>query len=164
MSNGNPGLVYNQVPTAGQWNSYFSGKQDWNPILDQVISQGGAPSFVAPTTWTPTDGSGASLTFSAVSAEYAVVGNIVLASVKLTYPSTASTAAAIISGLPYAVPSQGYATAPDLVYVVGAAAALIVTVPGGSTAAIFALATGAAVENVTLSGKTIALQLAYPLS
>lgn len=164
MSNSNPGLVYDQVPTAGQWNSYFAAKQDWNAILDQIITQGGAPSFVAPTVWTPTDGSGASLVFTGVSAEYAIVGNIVLASAKLTYPSTASTNAAVIAGLPYPVPDAGYATAPDLLYVVGAAAATIVSVINSSTAAIYSLTTGAAVENVTLSGATIAFQLAYPLT
>jgi len=164
MSNSNPGLVYDQVPTPGQWNGYFATKQDWNAILDQIIAQGGAPSFVAPATWTPTDGSGASLTFTGVSAEYCVVGNIVLASATLTYPTTASTDNAIISGLPYLVPNDGYATAPDLMYVVGAAAALIVTVINSSTAAIFSLSTGSAVENVTLSGKTVSFQLAYPLS
>lgn len=164
MSNGNPGLTYDQVPTAAQWNSYFSAKQDWNAVLDQLIAQGGAPSFIAPTAWTPTDGSGASLTFTSVSAEYAVVGNIVLASAQLTYPTTASGASAIISGLPYAIPNHGYATSPDLLYVVGAAAATIVTVINSSTAAIFSLTTGSAVTNATLSAKTVAFQLAYPLT
>lgn len=164
MSNSNPGLVYDQVPTASQWNSYFAAKQDWNAILDQIIAQGGAPSFVAPTVWTPADGSGAALVFTGISAEYAIVGNIVLASAKLTYPTTADTSAAIISGLPYAVPNAGYATAPNLLYVVGAAAATIVTVINSSTAAIYSLTTGSAVENVTLSGATLAFQLAYPLT
>lgn len=43
MSNSTPGLVYKQVPTAGQWNGYFGTKQDWNAILDAVIAAGGAP-------------------------------------------------------------------------------------------------------------------------
>ena len=32
----NPGLIYGQIPTAAQWNSYFSAKQDWlgaNPCI-----------------------------------------------------------------------------------------------------------------------------------
>jgi hypothetical protein len=164
MSNSNPGLVYGQVPTAAEWNSFFTAKQDWNAILDQIIQQGGAPSFVAPTAWTPTDGSGASLTFTSISAEYSVVGNIVLTSATLTYPTTANSASAIIGGLPYATANKGYAVAPDLLYVIGAAAALIVTVENSSTAAIFALASGSAVTNATLSGKTVSFQLAYPLT
>lgn len=164
MSNSNPGLVYGQTPTAGEWNGYFATKQDWNAILDQLISQGGAPSYVAPAAWTPADGSGASLTFGNVSAEYAVVGNLVIASAQLTYPTTASTASAIISGLPYPVPDKGYAVAPSLLYVTGAAAQLITTVVNGSTAAIFSLSAGSAVENVTLSGATVSFKLAYPLS
>ena len=43
MSNLNPGLFNGQVPTAGQWNSYFSTKQDWTPILDTIIA-GSSPS------------------------------------------------------------------------------------------------------------------------
>lgn len=164
MSNSTPGLNYGQVPTAAQWNSYFAGKQDWNVILDGIIAQGGAPSFIAPTPWTPTDASGASLTFTGVSAEFCVVGNIVLTSAKLTYPSTTSGVAAIIGGLPYPVPNFGYATAPDLLYVIGAAAATIVTVVNSNTAAVYSLSTGAAVPNSTLSTSTMAFQLAYPLS
>lgn len=164
MSNSNPGLIYGQMPSAGQWNSFFAAKQDWSAILDAIIAQGGAPSFVAPVSWAPTDGSGAGLIFSGISGEYAVVGNIVLLSATLTYPSTADTSAAVLAGLPYTLPSAGYAIAPDLVYVPGAAFCGIVTVPNTKTAGIYSLSTGTAVENVTLSGKTISFQLAYPLS
>lgn len=43
MSNSNPGLKYNDTPTAAQWNKFFTGKQDWNAVLDAVIAAGGAP-------------------------------------------------------------------------------------------------------------------------
>ena len=164
MSNGNPGFVYDQVPTAGQWNAAFGAKQDWNAVLDQLIAQGGAPSFVVPTAWTPVDASGASLVFTSVSAEYTVVGNIAIASTRLTYPTTADTSAASIGGLPYGVPNVGYASAPELGYVVGAAAVLILPLINTSHLGIFALATGSAVTNVILSGKTLSFQVAWPLT
>jgi hypothetical protein len=164
VSNGNPGLVYNQVPTAGEWNSYFGSKQDWNAILDQLIAQGGAPSVVPPTTWTPADASGASLAFTSVSAEFTVIGNLALVAARLTYPTTSDSSAAKIGGLPYAVPNAGYASAPDVAYVVGAAAVLLVPTLSANNVAVFALASGSAVTNATLSGKTISFQLAYPLS
>jgi len=43
MSNSSPGLYNGQVPTAAQWNSYFSTKQDWTPLLDGIIA-GTSPS------------------------------------------------------------------------------------------------------------------------
>jgi hypothetical protein len=163
MSGSSPGWTYNFVPTQAQWNAAFAGKQDVSAVLTALIAQGGAPSFFPPTSWTPVDGSGATLTFTSVSAEYAVVGNLVLASAKLTYPSTASGSSAIIGGLPYGVPSAGYASAPMLGYVTGAAAVLMLPVGGSSNIAIMALASGAAVVNSTLSLKTISFQMAFPL-
>ncbi len=58
--------------------------------------------------WTPTDGSGAGLTFNVNSATYTKVGRLVFINVYLTYPSTASSAGAAISGLPFAPQGTGY--------------------------------------------------------
>jgi hypothetical protein len=57
--------------------------------------------------WTPTDGSGASLTFTGISAQYVKVGSMILLMATLTYPSTSSTAGATISGLPFTIYSYG---------------------------------------------------------
>lgn len=53
-------------------------------------------------TWTPADGSGASLVFTSVSATYVKIGQLVYITGALIYPSTASGATAAISGLPFA--------------------------------------------------------------
>jgi hypothetical protein len=53
-------------------------------------------------TWTPTDGSGAGLTFSDVTARYTKVGRLVTVSVQLSYPITANGNNAQINGLPFA--------------------------------------------------------------
>jgi len=53
-------------------------------------------------TWTPADASGASLTFTSVTARYTKIGNVVYINAKLTYPTTADVSQAKISGLPFA--------------------------------------------------------------
>jgi hypothetical protein len=52
-------------------------------------------------TWTPTDGSGAGLTFTSVSASYVKIGLLVFVQFDLTFPVTASGANVVIGGLPY---------------------------------------------------------------
>lgn len=113
--------------------------------------------------WTPTDQSGATLTFTAVSAKYCQIGNLVFAYGTLTYPSTADGSNAKIS-LPVAVPNQTYAVVQSGT-VVGAAVgtAFMKTVQGASAAA---MVTGAnvAVVNSSFSAKTITFIIIYPAS
>ena len=56
-------------------------------------------------TWTPTDGSGAGLTFTTVFGRYVKIGKQVTVHFRVNYPSTADATAAIIGGLPYVVDS-----------------------------------------------------------
>lgn len=116
----------------------------------------------APATWTPTDQSGASLAFTAVSAQYCQIGNLVFAYGTLTYPSTADASAAKIS-LPVAVPNQPYAR------VVGSninalANTGLETVINSSTAAVLNTGTGVATLNSAMSTKVINFILIYPAS
>jgi hypothetical protein len=55
-------------------------------------------------TWTPVDGSGASLSFTNTSGNciYTKIGKTVFASFRVTYPSTANGSFAYIGGLPFA--------------------------------------------------------------
>jgi hypothetical protein len=65
-------------------------------------------------TWTPTDGSGASLSFTSVTATYTKVGRLVTITCQLTYPVTSSTSDARISGLPFtASVDSGFAIGYD---------------------------------------------------
>ncbi len=60
-------------------------------------------------TWTPTDGSGAGLTFAAGTAGiYTKIGRVVYISASVRYPVTASAANAVISGMPFTM-----AASPD---------------------------------------------------
>ena len=53
--------------------------------------------------WTPADGSGAGLTLTGVQGTYTKIGRLVYARFSVTYPTTADTSAAKISGLPFSV-------------------------------------------------------------
>jgi hypothetical protein len=57
-------------------------------------------------TWTPTDGSGAGLTFTVDHATYTKVGRLVHIQTKLTFPATASGALSQINGLPFSAAKQ----------------------------------------------------------
>jgi hypothetical protein len=117
----------------------------------------------APASWTPSDGSGAALSFSSVSAQYTQVGNMVYAYFTLTYPATADGSAAIIAGLPVAVPNQPYAAGPAACYTSGGSiAALLSPIVNTTTAALTNHATAAAVTNANLSGLTVKVVLIYP--
>ena len=59
-------------------------------------------------TWTPTDDSGASLTFTIIeTGRYVKIGNIVFVSIYMSFPATTSTAAVNIGGLPFTA-GDGY--------------------------------------------------------
>lgn len=163
MSGSNPGWGYDYTPSAGEWDEWWSNKQDWSPFLQQIVTQGGAPSYQAPAAWTPTDASGGTLTLGSISAEYAVVGNIVLASCQLTYPSNSDTHAAAIGGLPIPVPAEGYAQAPDIMFVNSGSVLCVMTIQNSSSANIYNLA-GTQIANSVLSNKTVNFSLAYPAS
>lgn len=57
-------------------------------------------------TWTPADGSGATLSFTVDHATYTKIGRLVHGQAKLTYPPTVSGATAAISGLPFTSAKQ----------------------------------------------------------
>jgi len=52
-------------------------------------------------TWTPTDGSGASLSFTLADCQYLKIGQFVIANFGITYPVTANGAGVRIAGLPF---------------------------------------------------------------
>jgi hypothetical protein len=58
-------------------------------------------------TWTPTDASGAGLTFSSVLGFYTKIGRLVVLHGKVVFPSTANTSAVSIGGFPFSALSSG---------------------------------------------------------
>lgn len=59
--------------------------------------------------WTPNDQSGASLTFTSITARYTKIGRLVNLNFQFTFPSTANASNIQIGGLPF-VPGSGNAT------------------------------------------------------
>ena len=56
-------------------------------------------------TWTPTDGSGAGLSFTVPNAVYIKIGQMVYVATRITFPTTSSSANVQINGLPFTAPS-----------------------------------------------------------
>lgn len=115
-------------------------------------------------TWTPSDQSGASLTFTSVSVSYTQIGNMVWVYGTLTYPSTASSADATIGGLPITIADQTYANRlPNLILVAGTAVYVAATVDGSTEFGIRSNS-GTLVTNATLSGAVLTFSIFYPAS
>ena len=113
----------------------------------------------APQAWTPTDQSTAGLSFTSVSCQYFLLGNLVVAYGTLTYPATADTNAAKIS-LPVAVPNQAYAT---LFAKFGAANDNLKTIINSSTMAVVSNV-GAALTNANVTAQVLNFIIIYPAS
>jgi len=58
-------------------------------------------------TWTPTDASGASLSFADTFATYTKIGRLVTLNFRVQFPATASVADVLIAGLPFAAAVAG---------------------------------------------------------
>jgi hypothetical protein len=59
-------------------------------------------------TWTPTDASGAGLSFTTYDSYYTKIGNVVYVSCSITFPTTASVASIRFGGLPFTVKAGSY--------------------------------------------------------
>lgn len=111
-------------------------------------------------TWTPSDVSGAALSFTAVEGVYTKIGNIVHAAFTLTYPVTASGVDASIGGLPFN--SAAGNTAGGTCSYTTAAITPTLLMPG--SAAVLnprRAAGGAAMSNAELSASVIRASVTY---
>jgi hypothetical protein len=140
-----------------------TGALKWSGSAFSQAASSDLSDTTAPTSWTPTDQSGAGLTFSSVNAAYCKIGNVVFAYGALTYPSQSDTHNATIS-LPVAVPNQSYAAVPCAFAGRFANGDVLIANQGASTASIYS-AEGASIRtNSTYSGKQINFMLIYPAS
>jgi hypothetical protein len=110
-------------------------------------------------TWTPTDGSGAGLSFTVTSATYTKVGNFVFLSGDITYPTTVSASAAVISGLPFNSISNGGGMTVNFTGYTSRYAG----VTGGASITLYGLAGGGsgAMTNAALSTIRTIFTVAY---
>lgn len=111
-------------------------------------------------TWTPTDASGASLTFTSATGRYTRVGNVVFLFGFVQYPVTASGANASIGGLPFTVNSNSSALQGAVTYSQVATVRSIGVNPSTTNTTVYTFA-GAAVTNATLSGTVLYFNSTY---
>lgn len=110
--------------------------------------------------WTPTDASGAGLTFTVDKARYTRVGNLVSVFIRINYPVTASAAVARIAGLPFNAGNDVYAT--SVVYTNVALGLISHTIPSDNDISFTTLGgSGATVSNAQLSGSYLIFSFQY---
>lgn len=128
--------------------------------LASATNISGGIAVITSGTWTPTDASGASLTFSTAVGEYLRIGNLVIATGQVNYPATADGSNAVIGGLPVNVGAGLGARGGNPVYT--SVATVKFAVPNNS-AATFGLyaAAGTAITNATMTGAQLNFQIIY---
>jgi len=109
-------------------------------------------------TWTPTDGSGAGLSFSVTpNANYVKIGRLVTVNFFLSYPSTASTAPNAIGGLPFNALGSQYTTGTIFT---NAGVEVVIYFDTGSGFSM-RTNTNTTPQNVTFSTKFVCVSLTY---
>lgn len=109
-------------------------------------------------TWTPTDGSGAGLSFTVEAASYTRVGRKVECFAWVTYPSTANGLAMAIGGLPFAVKSTNDGAGVSMYCSAGFQLFLR---PDSTTVFVSVKNDNTGVTNANLSGALIGIHLTY---
>ncbi len=113
-------------------------------------------------TWTPTDASGAGLTFTiSGTPRYTRIGRQVTVTCYLTYPVTTSSASANIGGLPFAAPASGDTGFGMTTYNDSGNQWFLRN--GSTTSMIGVTVTNTTVTNVSLSNHMIGLQFIYTI-
>ena len=113
-------------------------------------------------TWTPTDGSGAGLTFSTAIGHYTKIGNMVYAAFQVQYPATASGSNAAIGGLPFTTGAYSGTQifGGFLNYSTIATPFFGLTFPS-STAVFFFAPSATQITNVQLTGGQVRMTVVY---
>lgn len=124
-----------------------------NGTWEQAAFASGTIATSVNTNWTLADASGATLTFTSVTSKYSQVSNLYVVSTTFTYPTTASTAAASVSGLPIA-PVQNWR---GIVGFTTSGIAVVGYIAAGATSMAFYDISGTALQNVDLTGATLYL-------
>lgn len=107
-------------------------------------------------TWTPTDASGASLSFTTDYCRYTKIGRLVAIQGQITYPITANASNAIWGGFPF-----NSADSITLSVIYSDASVANFTYLSGNTGNVYLLIPGVNVVNSTMSGKTVIFSGTY---
>jgi hypothetical protein len=115
-------------------------------------------------TWTPTDASGAGLTFTNTSGNcnYTRVGNLVTCIFNITYPVTADVTAMKVSGLPFTTKSTTSAVAGGYFSYQNTGVPLIILAESGTANfVVYIVSSTAVIGNNALSGKVLRGVITY---
>lgn len=116
-------------------------------------------------TWTPTDVSGAGLTFTATEGYYVKIGQFVHVTAQVQYPITANGAAAIIGGLPFTLQDTTLSTPAITVgYSNAAAPQMGFGIENTTAFGMYVVATAVATTNAQMSNSTLIMSMGYRAS
>jgi len=104
--------------------------------------------------WTPTDGSGAALSFTSANGKYTKIGRAVFVEFRVTYPVTVNASNAVIASLPFTNNNNDRDNVPATILSDGATVSGMFN-QGASDFSVFTIGTFTAVTNATLSTKTL---------
>lgn len=113
--------------------------------------------------WTPTDASGAGLSFSAATGGYTKIGRMVFAYGQVTYPSTADASNAKIGGLPFSSIAGAYGRQCQIGARSETTLAALQLAAGGTTFDLVNSA-GNPITNATMSTDLLWFIAIYPVS
>lgn len=130
--------------------------------LQGPVSGTGSPALETDGTFTPTDASGASLTFTTATGFYRKVGKTVLIWGFITYPATVSSAQATIGSLPFTASNTSTNLFPSINLFGIAVSVIGLVTKNGVTFAVGGAATGAAVPNSSYNLGVMYFSGTYP--
>lgn len=116
-----------------------------------------------PKFWTPTDASGAGLTFTVNDAQYVINGKTCTVTFSLVWPTTSNTAVAATGGLPCRAQAGGTSRHGGAPSYTDQGSPLTILIGSGTTQANFYSFGGAGLVNSQFSGKTVRATLTYAI-
>jgi len=112
-------------------------------------------------TWTPTDASGASLTFSSALGYYVKIGKQVTAWAQVTYPVTANSSVARVGSYPFTTANVEPARGGGMLGYKTIATVVSVLIQSGNTVMDFRDSTGSAITNAIISNGNFYFAFTY---
>lgn len=112
-------------------------------------------------TWTPTDASGAGLSFTVNSATYTKIGRVVYATCYVTYPTTANTSQASVGNLPFPSANTSNLYIPGVLSTNAAVTAYVRIPPSSSTMPISTISGATNVTNAQMSNNYAIISITY---
>jgi hypothetical protein len=112
-------------------------------------------------TWTPTDTSGANLTFSAASGKYVKIGNTVICFGRVIYPSTVNASATSVGGLPFSVPNDTLYRSGANGYNNNGLSLYPIATINTSNCTFLLMSTGGSITNAQATGMTVHFTITY---